>query len=77
MVSSALKLDYVRKRFGGTPPESLAYLNHPVKFDTRRTLALLEPHGLRPPNFSDYVPAMVRFFREHADDPAFVPGAKT
>ncbi len=76
VVASALKLDYVRKRFGGTPPESLAYLNHPVRFDTRRTVSLLSPHGLRPPTFTDYAGAMVRFFGEHEDDPAFVPGGK-
>ena len=57
-------------RFGGAPPESIAYLNHPVGFDTRRALAILEPHGLRPPSFTDYVDAMVGFFREHEDDPA-------
>jgi hypothetical protein len=34
---------------------------------------VLEPHGLRPPNFRDYVGAMVRFFREHDEDPAFLP----
>jgi len=35
---------------------------------------VLSPLGLRPPNFRDYVGAMVRFFREHEHDPAFTPG---
>jgi nucleoside-diphosphate-sugar epimerase len=72
MVEAALRFGAVRARFGGAPPESIAYLNHPVGFDTRRALAILEPHGLRPPSFPDYVEAIVRFFREHERDPAFV-----
>ena len=39
----------------------------------RRAVRVLSPHGLRPPNFRDYSAAMVRFFREHEDDPAFLP----
>ncbi len=73
LVQSALRVEAVRNRFGGAPPESLAYLNHPVTFDTRRAVALLEPHGLRPPNFPDYAEAMVRFFKEHEADSAYVP----
>jgi thioester reductase-like protein len=75
LAAVSLRVPAVRKMLGGTPRESIAYLNHPVRFDTRRALAVLEPHGLRPPNFPDYVGAMVRFFREHEDDPALVPAA--
>ena len=57
--------------FGGTPRESIAYLNHSVRFDTRRAVDLLTPLGLNPPVFSNYVENMVAFFREHEDDPAF------
>jgi thioester reductase-like protein len=74
LVAASLRLPPVRARLGGTPRESIAYLNHPVVFDTRRAVALLGPHDLRPPNFADYADAMVRFFREHEDDPAFAPG---
>jgi hypothetical protein len=63
----------VRARLGGTPRESVAYLNHPVVFDTRRALALLEPHGLRPPNFGTYAGAMVDYFRAHEHEPALAP----
>lgn len=56
-----------------TPRESLVYLNHPVTFDTSRATALLAPHGLRCPRFPEYVDTMVRFFRDHEDDPSFVP----
>jgi thioester reductase-like protein len=73
LVANALRVAAVREAFGGTPRESIAYLNHPVSFDTRRAVELLAPHDLRPPRFGDYAAAMVRFFREHEDDPAFAP----
>ena len=49
------------------------YLSHKVRFDTRRAVDVLSPHGLRPPNFTDYAGAMVDFFRRHEDDEAFTP----
>ncbi|MDX6638214.1 MAG: hypothetical protein QOJ01_1725 [Solirubrobacterales bacterium] len=70
-VAAALRLNAVRKRFGGTPRESVIYLNHPVSYDTRRAVAILEPHGLRPPLFNSYVGPMVKFFKAHENDPAF------
>jgi thioester reductase-like protein len=73
MVAQSLRSKLVRDRFGGAPRESITYLNHPVMFDTRQAIRILEPHGLRPPNFADYVGAMVSFFRAHEDDPALVP----
>ena len=73
MVSNALRLTTMRKLFSDTPRESIAYLNHPVTFDTRRAVALLEPHGLHPPVFPDYAATMVSFFKEHEDDPAYMP----
>lgn len=73
LVEGALRLPPVRDVFGGTPRESIAYLNHRVTFDTRRAVDLLGPLGLRPPRFTDYAGAMVRFFREHEDDAAFAP----
>ena len=74
LAAAAVRLQAIRERLGGTPPESLVYLNHPVRFDTRRAVDVLEPLGLRPPVFRDYVGPMVRFFRRHEDDPALVPG---
>ena len=71
LATGALGLKAVRDALGGTPRESIAYLNHPVNFDTRRAIDVLDPIGLRPPRFGDYVETMVRFFREHEDDPAF------
>ena len=71
LMSEALRSKAVRTAFDGTPRESIAYLNHPVTFDSRRTVDLLGPRGLTPPHFADYAPAMVRFFTEHQADPAF------
>ncbi len=73
LAEASLRLKPVQARLGGTPRESIAYLNHPVTFDTRRAVALLSPHGLRPPNFRDYVEAMVGFFRDHEDDETLIP----
>jgi thioester reductase-like protein len=73
LVQTGLKVPAISKAFSGAPPESIEYLNHPVRFDTRRASDLLARHGLRCPRFEEYVPAMVRFFREHEDDPKYMP----
>ncbi len=75
LVAASLRLPAVRELFGGTPRQSIAYLNHPVRFDTRRAVNVLERHGLTPPNFHDYVDPMVEFFRSHEHDEAFAPKA--
>jgi nucleoside-diphosphate-sugar epimerase len=74
VAAASLRLPAVRERLGGVPAESIVYLNHPVRFDTRRAVEVLEPHGLVPPPFADYAGAMVAFFRANADDPALRPG---
>ena len=65
VVEQSLRSARVRELFGGAPRESIAYLNHPVTFDTRRAVEVLGPHGLEPPNFTTYVGPMVRYFREN------------
>ncbi len=70
-VSSALRIKAVREFYGGTPAQSVRYMNHPVRYDTRRADELLAAQGLRCPGFREYAPAMVGFFREHEEDPAF------
>jgi thioester reductase-like protein len=74
MLEQALRSKRVRDYFSGAPRESIRYLNHPVRFDTRKAGELLARHGLRCPRFEDYAEPVVRFFRDHEDDPAFVPG---
>jgi thioester reductase-like protein len=73
LVERSLRSKRVREAFEGIPAESIAYLNHPVVYDARRTVDLLAPHGLTPPRFPEYAEAMVGFYREHEDDPALRP----
>jgi thioester reductase-like protein len=68
LVEGALRVGKVQQALGGTPRESIAYLNHRVTFDTRRAVDLLGPAGLRPPNFGDYVDAMVGYFKLHEEE---------
>jgi thioester reductase-like protein len=75
LVETSLRFELVRSLFAGAPRESIAYLNHPVRFDTRRAYDLLAAQGLRCPRFDEYVGAMVRFFREHEDDSALAPAS--
>jgi thioester reductase-like protein len=74
LVAGALRVPAVRELFSGAPPQSVQYLNHPVHFDTRAARELLEPRGVRCPRLEEYAAPLVRFFREHEDDPAFEPG---
>ena len=73
LVETSLRVKAVRDLFAGAPRESIRYLNHPVRFDTRRAGDVLAAQGLRCPRFDEYVGAMVRFFREREDDPALAP----
>ena len=71
-----LRIAAVRKVFGGTPSESIVYLNHPVEFDTTRADLVLGRAGLRCPRFVDYAPRLVEFFSAHQKDPAFGPAPR-
>jgi thioester reductase-like protein len=74
LIERSMRFDAVRRFLGGTPVESLAYLNHPVRFDVSNAAEVLAPHGLRCPRFAEYAGTLVEFFRAHEDDPAYVPG---
>lgn len=71
-VATAMRAKPIRRFFGGSPPGSIRYLNHPVRYDTRRATELLAAAGLSCPGFASYAPAMVEFFRAHKDDPALL-----
>lgn len=73
LVAESLRLKVVRDMFEGAPRESIRYLNHPVRFDTRVADAVLGRLGLRCPRFDEYAPNIVRFFREHEADPQLRP----
>jgi len=64
-VELTLRPKLLRGLFGGAPPESLPYLNHPVRFDTTVATEVLARHDLRCPSFAEYVGPMVEFFRAH------------
>ena len=73
LIEDALRFKPVRDLYGGAPQEGIRYLNHPVRFDTRRADEVLGRHGLRCPRLEEYVGPIVSFFREHEDDPALMP----
>jgi thioester reductase-like protein len=73
LLSGSLRLPAVRKLYAGAPAQGIRYMNHPVRFDTRQAGDVLERHGLECPRFEDYVGPIVSFFREHQDDPAYMP----
>jgi hypothetical protein len=73
MVAASLRSKTVQKAFGGAPRESIVYLNHPVRFDTRVATEALARNGLRCPRLEEYVGPLVSFYREHEDDPDFAP----
>jgi thioester reductase-like protein len=73
VLERSLRFKVMRDYFSGAPHESIVYLNHPVRFDTRKANELLARHGMRCPRFEEYVSNVVRFFREHEHDPAYVP----
>ncbi len=71
LVRESLRLGPVQQLLEGMPRESMAYVEHPVRFDARRTLEVLEPVGLRPPSLRAYVGPVVDFFRDHEDEPEY------
>ena len=73
LVAESLRVPAIRRAFGGAPRESIRYLNHPVRFDTRQANDFLAAQGLRCPRFEEYVGPVVSFFREHEEDPGFQP----
>ena len=73
VIEIGLRLAPIRRAFGGTPPESIVYLNHPVRFDTTQAARVLGRNGLQCPTFADYVGPLVGFYRAHEHDPAYRP----
>jgi thioester reductase-like protein len=73
VVDRSLRFGAVRKAFGGTPRQSIVYLNHPVTFDVAQASEVLGRNGLRCPRFPEYVGAMVAFYRAHEGDDAYRP----
>jgi thioester reductase-like protein len=49
----------------GVPKEVLVYFNHPAKYDSARTLEMLEGTGVTCPDMHDYLPTLFRYWSEH------------
>ena len=73
LIENSLRFKPIRDLYGGAPGESIRYLNHPVRFDTREADVILARNGLRCPRLEDYVEPIVRFFKEHEQDQALMP----
>lgn len=73
LLDRAMRIGALRALLAGMPREALAYMNHPVTFDTTATREVLGPAGLTCPRFEDYAPAITEFFRAHEHDPALQP----
>jgi thioester reductase-like protein len=71
-VAASLRSKAMRRFFGGVPRETIRYMNHPVRYDTRRATELLAAAGLTCPGFASYAPKMVEFFQAHEDDAALL-----
>jgi thioester reductase-like protein len=75
LIENALRIKPIRELYGGAPHEAIRYLNHPVRFDTRRADEILARGGLRCPRLEEYAGPIVKFFKEHEDDRALMPAA--
>jgi len=55
----------LNERVTGLPRVGVPYFFLKQTYDTARSSALLEPHGVRCPRFPDYVPALLDFVERH------------
>lgn len=58
------------ERITGIPYEAYQYASHPIAYDTSRTTAVLERHGVRCPHLSEYIGVLAQYFLDHYNDPA-------
>jgi thioester reductase-like protein len=75
LVQQSLRFAGARKLMGGAPRESIQYLNHSVRFDTRQASDVLGRHGVTCPKIGDYARPVIEFFKAHENDPAYDPQA--
>lgn len=55
------------QKFFGMPVQTLAYFDHPCRYDTSQATADLSAVGVACPPFPSYVKEMVAFYRAHHD----------
>lgn len=63
LVETSLRFKFARDLLGNTPRESIAYLNHAVRFDTRQASEILGSAGLSVPRLHEYIEPVVAFFK--------------
>jgi thioester reductase-like protein len=73
LLELSLRTNWMRKRTGNAPHESLVFMSHPVQYDATEATRHLARSGVRCPGFSEYVATMVDFYRTHEHDPRLVP----
>ncbi|MCM3719639.1 SDR family oxidoreductase [Fictibacillus phosphorivorans] len=52
----------------GVPREILSYFSHEADYDTSQLVHDLEGTGITCPDFEEYVPVLVRYYKENASD---------
>jgi thioester reductase-like protein len=55
-------------RWLGVPRQTLSYFSHEAEYDTSHLIQDLEDSGITCPSFEEYVPAIVRYYKENAAD---------
>lgn len=67
LLETSLRFKFARDMFGKTPRESISYLNHSVRYDTRQASEILGSVGLTVPRLHEYVGPVVEFFKANED----------
>lgn len=49
------------------PPSVVDYFTHPTHYDVRESREALATHGIAPPRFAAYAPALLDYMRRHPD----------
>lgn len=52
----------------GIPPQVMAYINYPTRFDSRKTQRLLEAGDIHCPPFESYAPLLWDYWQQHLRD---------
>ena len=75
LVAGSLHVPAVRKLFSGAPAAVDPLPQPPGAASTRAPPASCSSRrASRCPRFEEYVGPLVKFFREHEDDPSYMPG---
>lgn len=62
-----LSISFISKWFG-VPRETISYFSHEAEYDTSQLVEDLEGTGITCPSFEEYVPVLVRYYKENAAD---------